>query len=165
MKNFKQHLAEAMSARNWKEYHTIHDTEFVKPKIKLKNLPTKNVTKADLAYGAMVQGTLDSYRDGDSILMPGVTRAANAFDKKRGKMHMAYAQENDMSTAHTALSVSNYANELTTKGRVMQGYGGKQMTIGGKDYILDKPEWKNSKQKKDYDAWFSEQEKIYPEQF
>jgi len=63
------------------------------------------------------------------------------------------------------MSVANYANELTTKGRVMQGYGGKQTTFGGKDYILDKPEWKSSQQKKDFDAWQAEQEKIYPEQF
>ena len=165
MKSFKQHISEAMSARNWKEYHTIHDTEFVKPKIKLKNLPTKNVTKADLVYGAMVQAQLEQYRYSDSTLMPGATRKSNAWDKKRDKMHVAYAQENDMSTSQNGLKVANYAAGLTTKGRVMQGYGGKQTTFGGEDYILDKPEWKNSKQKKDYDAWFSEQEKIYPEQF
>ncbi len=84
MKSFKTHLNEnSMSARNWKEYHTVMDTEFVKPKIKLKKLPTKNVTKADLAYGMMVQGTLDMYRYTDLYLMPGVTRAANAGLRKK----------------------------------------------------------------------------------
>jgi hypothetical protein len=165
MISFKQYISEALSARNWEEYHKLHDTEFVKPKIKLKKLPTKNVTKADLVYGMMVQATLDGYKYADLTLMPGVTRAANAWFKKRQKMHVAYAKENDMSTAHDALSVANYASALSSKGRVMQGYGGKQMTIGGKDYILDKPEWKSSRQKKDYDAWRAEQEKIYPEQF
>ncbi len=167
MKSFKQYLNEGrqLSARNWKEYHAMLDTEFVKPKVKLKNLPTKNVTKADLIYGAMVQDILDGYKDSGSTLMPGVTRASNAWYRKRIKMHVAYAQENDMSAANGGLTVANYSHELTSKGRVMQGYGGKEMRIGGDKYMLDKKEWTSSKQKKDYDTWKAEQKKIYPEQF
>lgn len=154
-----------MSARNWKEYHAAMDSEFVKPKIKLKKLPTKNVTKADLIYGIMIQAQLDSYRYSDLTLMPGATRASNGWSKKRDKMHVAYAQENDMSTDMNGLAVSNYSSALASKGRVIQGYGGKETTFGGEKYMLDKKEWKNSKQKKDYDAWEAEQMKIYPEQF
>lgn len=167
MKSFKQHLNEnyQTSARNWKEYHMIMDTDFVKPRIKLRKLPTKKVTEADLIYGQVIQYQLDGYRYSDLTLMPGATRKANAWFKKRDKMHVAYAQENDMSTDMNGLEVANLASAFTSKGRVMQGYGGKETTFGGEKYMLDKKEWKNSKQKKDYDAWLSEQEKIYPEQF
>jgi len=157
MKSFKQHLNERTlmrtSARNWKEYHEIMDSEFVKPKIKLKKLPTKNVTKADLIYGIMIQAQLDSYMYSDLTLMPGATRVSNAWSKKTDKMRVAYAQENDMSTDMNGLAVSRMETQLTSK------------AIGGEEYMLDKKEWKNSKQKKDYDVWEAEQMKIYPEQF
>lgn len=154
-----------MSARNWKEYHKMNGTDFVKPKIKLRKLPTKNVTKADLIYGQMIQFKLEAYRYSDSTLMPGATRKSNAWDKKRDKMHLAYAQENDMSTSQNGLQVANLASALTSKGRVMQGYGGKETIFGGEKYMLDKKEWTSSRQKKDYDAWLAEQKKIYPEHF
>lgn len=166
MKSFKQHLNEnSMSARNWKEYHKIMDTDFVKPRVKLRKLPTKNVTKADLIYGEMISQQLDGYTYSDSLLMPAATRRSRAWFKKTQKMHVAYAQENDMSTSHNGLEVANLANAFTSKGVVKQGYGGKETTFGGEEYMLDKKEWTSSRQKKDYDVWLAEQEKIYPEHF
>ena len=167
MKSFKQHLNEnSMSARNWKEYHKLNDTDFVKPRVKLRKLPTKNVTKADLIYGEMIQQQLDAYTYSDALLMPGAKRKANAWDKKRAKMNVAYAQENDMSTSHNGLDVANLATALTNNGVIRRDFRGKETRFGGSDeYMLNKKEWTSSRQKKDYDVWLAEQEKIYPEQF
>ncbi len=167
MKSFKQHLNESsMSARNWKEYHLMNGTDFVKPKVKLRKLPTKNVTKADLIYGQMIQAKLEAYRYSDSTLMPGATRKSNAWEKKRDKMHVAYAQENDMSTSHNGLDVANLATALTDNGVIRRDFRGKETRFGGSnEYMLNKKEWTSSRQKKDYEVWLAEQEKIYPEQF
>jgi hypothetical protein len=63
-------------------------------------------------------------------------------------MAKVYGTEND---AGDHLSVMRKVNDM--------------MSERSKNYKLKGKEWKTSKQSKAWDAWTTEQEKIYPEQF
>ena len=143
---FKQYMTE-YTAKSWSKYHDIQGTDFVKPKVKVLKLPTKNVTDNDLIYAQLMFDTLEGYQYAD-LAFPGATKKTNAWFTKYSKMAKVYGEEND---AGDHLSVMRKVTEM--------------MSERSKNYKLKGKEWKTSKQSKAWDAWITEQRKIYPEQF
>jgi len=146
VKSFKQHLTE-YTAKSWSKYHDAQGTDFVKPKVKVLKLPTKNVTDNDLVYAQLMSGTLESYAYAD-LAFPGAMRKHNMWFTKYSNMAKVYGTEND---AGDHLSVMRKAAEMTSS--------------RSSNFKLNGKEWKASKQKKAWDTWLAEQKKIYPEQF
>jgi hypothetical protein len=146
MKSFKAYITE-YTAKSWSKYHDIQGTDFVKPKVKVLKLPTKNVTDNDLIYAQLMLDTLESYAYAD-LTFPGAMRKHNMWFTKYSNMAKVYGTEND---AGDHLSVMRKVNDM--------------MSERSKNYKLKGKEWKTSKQSKAWDTWQAEQEKIYPEQF
>ncbi len=135
------------TVKSMAKYHEIQGTEFIKPKVKVLKLPTKNVTDNDLIYAQLMHDSLESYRYAD-LSFPGAARKSNAWFKQYSKMAKVYGEEND---AGDHLSVMRKVIEMTSE--------------RSKNFKLNGREWKSSKQGKAYAAWLAEQRKIYPEKW
>ena len=146
MISFKRYITE-YTVKSMAKYHEITDTKHVKPKVKVLKLPTKNVTDNDLMYAQFMYGALESYQYAE-LAFPGATRKTNTWFSKYSKIAKIYGEEND---AGDHLSVMRKVTEM--------------MSPRSKDYKLNGKEWKTSKQAKAWDAWETEQRKIYPEQW
>lgn len=146
MISFKQYMTE-YTVKSMAKYHEITDTKHVKPKVKVLKLPTKNVTDNDLIYAQFMYGTLESYQYAE-LAFPGATRKTNTWFNKYSKIAKIYGEENDE------------GDHLSVMRKVVE-----MMSPRSKDYKLNGKEWKTSKQAKAWDAWETEQRKIYPEQW
>ena len=144
MKSFKQYMTE-YTVKSMAKYHEIMGTEFIRPKVKVLKLPTKNVTDNDLIYAQLMYGHLEGYQYAE-LTFPGATRKANIWFNKYSKIAKIYGEENDEGDH---LSVMRKVTEMISQ--------------RDKNFKLNGREWKSSKQGKAWDAWETEQSKIYPE--